>query len=177
MKQHLQQGQKELDNSARVFRWNYILMTSLGLWPAAASDFRYFINFGYYCYEMVLEYLDLFLFIDDFEHVLMNLTENMAFSPIFVRLLTLRLHNGPLGEVIAEAEKDFDAKDYTEEERKTFVAYHVNSKIFMKLLITNTALTATSFYMKPILGQMGERKYGHIDDSFVYRMEISVPFM
>lgn len=156
MQNHQLQGQVELNDSSRVFRWNYVLMTTLGLWPASLSDIRFFLNFGYFCYEMLLEYLDLFLFIDNFENVLMNLTENMAFSQIFIRMLMLRIYNSELGEIISDAKKDFDAKDYTEEERKTFMAYHVKSRTFMKLLITNTALTASSYYVKPLLGQMGE---------------------
>ncbi|NP_001177710.1 odorant receptor 289 [Nasonia vitripennis] len=156
MQNHQLQGQAELDDSSQVFRYNYILLTTLGLWPASLSDVRFFLNFGYFCYEMLLEYLDLFLFIDNFENVLMNLTENMAFSQIFIRMLMLRIYNSELGEIIGDAKKDFDAKNYTEEERKTFVAYHVKSRTFMKLLITNTALTASSYYVKPLLGQMGE---------------------
>lgn len=88
----------------------------------------------------------------------MNLTENMAFSQIFIRMLMLRLYNNPLGRIIDEATRDFDAKNYTEDERKTFLPYHEKSITFMKLLMSNTALTATSFYLKPLLGQMGDSK-------------------
>ncbi|KAJ8669837.1 hypothetical protein QAD02_001096 [Eretmocerus hayati] len=80
----------------------------------------------------------------------------MAFSQIFVRLLMLRIYNRDIGELIAEARKDFDANNYTTEERKIFMSYHVKSKRYMTLLIANTAFTATSFYAKPLLGQMGE---------------------
>lgn len=134
-------------------------MSALGLWPANLSNFHYSLVFGYFCYHMILEYLDLFLFIDNLQHVLLNLTENMAFSPIFVKMLILRLHNQRLGELITEAKKDFNAKDYTIEEAEKFVAYHAKSKIFMKLLIINTALTASSYYVKPISGQMEESEF------------------
>ncbi|XP_058809484.1 uncharacterized protein LOC131674683 [Phymastichus coffea] len=149
-------GQEELDASARVFQWNRILMKTLGLWPATQSDLWFGINFGYFCYQMILEYLDLFLFIDNLEHVVMNLTENMAFSQIFIRMLMLRLYNAPLGKIIEEAMKDFDTKDYVGEEITTFTAYHKKSIIFMKLLMSNTALTASSYYVKPLLGQLGD---------------------
>lgn len=142
-----------------MFSWNKRLLSTLGLWPEKASDFWFSLNFGYFVYHMILEYLDLFLFIDNLEHVIMNLTENMAFSQILIRMLMLRIYNRQLGEVITEALKDFDADSYTDEERKTFVAYHAKSRIFMKLLIGNTALTATSFYMKPILGQVGTSEF------------------
>ena len=107
---------------------------------------------------MILEYLDLFLNIEHFENVLLNLTENMAFSPIFVRMLSLYLWNRELGELIKEAKKDFNAESYSDDEVETFVPYHVKSKLFMKLLMSNTALTATSFYLKPLLSQMDAGK-------------------
>lgn len=107
---------------------------------------------------MVLEYLDLFLFIDNLEHVLLNLTENMAFSQIFIRILMLRLYNRELGVVIKEVQKDLNSNDYTKDEEKLLKPYYNKAATFMKLLISNTAFTATSFYFKPLLGQMSESK-------------------
>lgn len=133
-------------------------MSFLGLWPANFSSILFFITFGYLCYQMVLEYLDLFLYIDDLEHVLLNLTENMAFSQIFIRMLMLQIYNRELGELIIEVQKDLNLDNYTEDERKLFTPYYAKAKTFMKLLISNTAFTATSYYMKPFLGQISQSK-------------------
>lgn len=104
---------------------------------------------------MILEYLDLFLFSDDLEHVIMNLTENMAFSQIVVRMLMLRIHNFELGQVVEEAISDFDIRKYnTQKEREILMDYNLRAKKFVKLLIANVALTASSYYLQPVLGQM-----------------------
>nr|XP_012224802.1 PREDICTED: odorant receptor 67c-like [Linepithema humile] len=150
------QDQKDLDRAAEVLTWNKRLMLTLGLWPFRSSDLIFSINFGYFSFWMVMEYLDLFLFIGDLEHVIMNLTENMAFSQIFVRMSMLRLYNGQIGEVIADAMKDFDRSSYkTIEEMKMFITYNARSKIFVKLLMVFVALTASSYYLTPILIILG----------------------
>jgi len=108
---------------------------------------------------MILEYLDLFLYIGDLEHVIMNLTENMAFSQIFVRMSMLRLYNDQIGEIITEAMKDFDRTSYkTAEEIKVFMTYNARSKIFVKLLMAFVALTASSYYLTPIIIILGSGK-------------------
>ncbi|KAF3054299.1 Odorant receptor 359 [Nylanderia fulva] len=131
-------------------------MSTLGLWPFRNNNLLFFITFGYFSFLMMLEYLDLLLFITDLEHVIINLTENMAFSQIFVRMSMLRLYNCQLGEVIAEAMKDFDKMCYkTTEEMKAVITYNAKSKIFVKLLIVFVALTASSYYLTPILIILG----------------------
>lgn len=131
-------------------------MSILGLWPLRPSDLIFFINFVYYTFLLFLEYMDLLLFLDDFEHVLMNLTENVAFTQIFIRMGTLRLYNSEIGEVITEAMKDFDRSGYrTVEEIKAFLTYNVRSKILVKLLMGFVALTASSHYFIPIMLILG----------------------
>lgn len=131
-------------------------MSTLGLWPFRSNDLIFTVNFSYFSILMILEYLDLFLFIGDLEHVIMNLTENMAFSQIFVRMSALRLYNGQIGEVIAEIMKDFDRTSYrTLEEMKMFISYNARSKIFVKLLMVFVALTASSYYLTPIIIILG----------------------
>lgn len=150
------QDQKDLDRAAKVLSWNKRLMSMLGLWPFHTNDLIFSINFCYFSFLMILEYLDLFLYIDDLEHVIMNLTENMAFSQILVRIIMLRLYNNQIGEIITEAMKDFDSTSYkTAEEIKTFVTYNARSKIFIKLLMTFVALTASSYYLTPIIIILG----------------------
>lgn len=152
-----------MDGAAEIFSWNRWLLSKLGLWPAEKSDFRFALSFGYFMYHMTMEYLDLFLFIDNLEHVIMNLTENMAFSQIVVRMLMLRVYNFELGEVVSEAMTDLDIRKYkTEEEKEMVIEYNSRSKTFVKLLMANVALTATSYYFQPILGQMGSREYKYL---------------
>lgn len=141
-----------MDRASEVLSWNKQLMSMLGLWPFRTNNFLFFINFGYFSFLMILEYLDLVLFIDDLEHVIINLTENIIFSELFVGMSMLRLYNCQIGEVIAEAMKDFDKMSYkTTEEMKAVITYNAKSKLFVKLLIVFTALTALSYYLTPII--------------------------
>jgi len=146
-------------------------MLTLGLWPFRPNNLIFFINFGYFSFLMIMEYLDLFLFIGDLEHVIMNLTENMAFSQIFVRMSMLRLYNGQIGEVIAEAMKDFNRSSYrTVEEMKMFITYNARSKIFVKLLMVFVALTASSYYLTPIFIILGS---GELRFTFMWHISHS----
>ncbi|KYQ47025.1 Putative odorant receptor 13a [Trachymyrmex zeteki] len=148
--------QKDLDRAAKVLSWNKRLMSTLGLWPFQSNDLIFSINFGYFALLLILEYLDFFLYIGDFEHVIMNLTESIAFVQIFVRMSTLRLYNDEIGEVITEAMKDFDKANYkTAEEIKTFVTYYAKSRIFFKLMMVFVTITASSYYLTPILIILG----------------------
>ncbi|XP_032671371.1 uncharacterized protein LOC116844231 [Odontomachus brunneus] len=148
--------QKDLDRAAQVLSWNKRLMSTLGLWPFRNNNLIFTINYSYFGFLMILEFFDLFLFIDNLEHIIMNLTENMAFLQILVRMSTLRLYNGQIGEVIAEIMKDFDRASYrTFEEMKTFISYNARSKVFMKLLMVFVALTASSYYLTPIIIILG----------------------
>ncbi|CAB0035686.1 unnamed protein product [Trichogramma brassicae] len=154
--QLLWENQKKLDKIARVFQWNRRLMSFLGLWPDSPNVLLFVLTFGYYSYDMLLEYMDLLVYIDRPQNVMLNLMENMAFTEIFVRILMLRVWNRQFGELLAAAAKDFEAKGYdTDEEVAKFVPFYAKAKSFMKLLISNTAFTATSFYVKPLLGQLG----------------------
>ncbi|KAF7378688.1 hypothetical protein HZH66_015475 [Vespula vulgaris] len=151
-----EQGQKELDRAALILSWNKKIMSTLGLWPNSRNNIKFSINFGYFSFLMILEYMDLVVFINDLEHVIMNLTENMAFSQIFVRMIMLWIYNDEIGDVINETIKDFDYRRYKSiEERQLFISYNTRSKLFVKLLITFVALTASSYYLTPILVSLG----------------------
>ncbi|XP_029168866.1 putative odorant receptor 85d [Nylanderia fulva] len=148
--------QEDLDRASEVLSWNKHLMSTLGLWPFRNNNLLFFITFGYFSFLMMLEYLDLLLFINDLEHVVINLTENMAFSQILVRMIMLRLYNCQVGDVIAEVMKDFDKMCYkTTEEMKIVITYNARSKIFVKLLVVSVALTASSYFLTPIIIILG----------------------
>jgi len=131
-------------------------MSMLGLWPFQSNDLIFSISFVYFSFLLILEYLSFFFYISDLELVIMNLTENVAFLQIFVRMRTLRLYNDEIGEVITEAMKDFDEANYkTAEEIKTFVIYYAKSRIFFKLMMIFVIITALSYYLTPILIILG----------------------
>ncbi|KAI4476748.1 hypothetical protein M0804_013365, partial [Polistes exclamans] len=150
------QEQEELNRAAVILSWNKKLMSTIGLWPHSRNNLQFSLNFGYFSFLMILEYLDLFIFINDLEHVIMNLTENMAFSQIFVRMSMLWKYNDEIGDLIVEVFKDFVKERYkSKEERELFISYNAKSKLFMKLLITFVALTASSYYLTPLLVALG----------------------
>ncbi|THK33117.1 odorant receptor 196, partial [Diachasma alloeum] len=145
------QNQEEFDKAIKVLSWNKWLLSALGLWPRNPNSIIFIVNFGYFVYNMMCEYLDLFLFIDNLEHVIENLTENMAFTQILVRMAMLKRYNRQLGEVINEVFKDYDAKTYRNpEESQVFLDYMNKAKLFVKLLCAFVTMTATSYYAKPI---------------------------
>ncbi|XP_034941499.1 odorant receptor 85b-like [Chelonus insularis] len=144
-------NQQVLDEVAKVLTWNKWLLSTLGLWPHNPNSFIFLMNFSYFVYHMAMEYLDLFLFINNLEHVVENLTENMAFTQILVRMAMLKKYNCQLGEVITEAFKDYDIKAFkTPTESKVFIDYMNRAKLFIKLLCAFVTMTATSYYAKPI---------------------------
>ena len=153
------QAQKDLNDCSVVLRWNFMVITILGLWPASPSNFRFFISFIWLIYATILQYIDLFLSIDNLELILLNVTENVAFTQSLFRMYIMRSNLNVFGELLNEIKKDLYAKDYTEDERNTFISYNVKSKIVMKMFIINTALTATSYYTKPLFGQIHESKF------------------
>ncbi|KAK0180816.1 hypothetical protein PV327_003160 [Microctonus hyperodae] len=104
--------QKDFDEAVKVISWNKWLLSTLGLWPQSPNNFLFSINFGYFACHMALEYLDLFLFIDNLEHVIENLTENTAFTQVIMRIAMLKNYHRQLGVVINEALKDYDIKKY-----------------------------------------------------------------
>ena len=106
-----------------------------------------------------MEYLDLVLFIDDFEHVFMNLTENIGMTQVFFRILMIRIWNSELGEIIKEAKNDFNAEKYTDEEIEKFVSFYAKSKFLLKLLLSNTVFTALMYFLSPLLIQKTASKY------------------
>ncbi|XP_063982741.1 uncharacterized protein LOC135165406 [Diachasmimorpha longicaudata] len=146
-----QHNQEDFDKAIKVLKWNKWLLSALGLWPRNPNSIIFVINFGYFVYNMMCEYLDLFLFIDNLEHVIENLTENMAFTQILVRMAMLKLYNRQLGDVINEVFKDYDAKTYRNPaESKVFLDYMNKAKLFVKLLCAFVTMTAVSYYAKPI---------------------------
>ncbi|KAK2574918.1 hypothetical protein KPH14_002609 [Odynerus spinipes] len=175
--------QKDLDRAAVIISWNKKLLTTIGLWPHERNNLRFSINFGYFTFLMILEYLDLFLFIDDLEHVIMNLTENMAFSQIFVRMSMLWKYNDEIGGLITEAIQDFGKEKYSSiEERKLFINYNARSKLFVKLLMIFVSLTASSYYLTPVLVSLGnglpEIEVGNVTQTFYllpYRFHVFYP--
>ncbi|XP_044001351.1 uncharacterized protein LOC122847613 [Aphidius gifuensis] len=144
-------AQEEFDDASKIMNLNKFLLSTLGLWPNKKNTFIFILTFGYFVYHMFCEYLDLLLFIDDLEHVIENLTENMAFTQILVRIAMLKKYNRKLGDIINEAIKDYDYKLYkTTEEKKVFIDYIKRAKLFCKLLCIFVAMTASSYYVKPI---------------------------
>ncbi|XP_011500255.1 PREDICTED: odorant receptor 94a-like [Ceratosolen solmsi marchali] len=142
--------------NTRIIQWNKLLMSPLGLWPENFSNLRFYINFLYMGYFVSLEYLDLWVFIEDFDRVLLNVVENAAFTQIMLRMYILYSYNRSIGALFNEINDDLISKEYTNEERKIFITYQVKSVIFIKLLVISTALTATSHYANPFIGQISE---------------------
>ncbi|XP_043281333.1 odorant receptor 85b-like [Venturia canescens] len=149
--------QKEFDDAAKVLSWNRWLLTFLGVWPKNPSRICFGIEFAYVCYLMSMEYLDLWLVINDLGGVIENLTENMALSQIFIRIAMLKRYNKSLGKVIDEVLRDYDSRKYkTTEESDAFIGYNKKSKLFVKLLSAFVVLTASSYFVKPLTAKPPE---------------------
>ncbi|KAK2574917.1 hypothetical protein KPH14_002608 [Odynerus spinipes] len=146
-----------MDRAIDVIYWNKKLMSALGLWPHQRNNLWFAINFVYFTFLAVLGYVDLFLFIDDLEHVVMNVTENLAYSQVFVRIGMLWKYNDQLGSVISDMTKDFDERRYeSREEKQAFLIYNARSKIFVKLLSAFVGVTAPLYFFTPLLASLSK---------------------
>ena len=89
----------------------------------------------------------------------MNLTENLAFTPIVFRMLMLRVHFGKIKILVIEFMQDYDINKFRDEkERQIFLPYIGTAKVFVKLMILNVSMTASSYFVKPIMGRLGAGK-------------------
>lgn len=114
-------------------------------------------NFIYNCWliywtsHTILEYIDLFLYTDNFEHVIENLTENISFTQALVNIIMIKKYNKILKIIIIEAMKNYQEKLYkSSSEEKIFLNYNNKTKLLCKFLFIFILITAPSYYIKPL---------------------------
>ncbi|XP_044001359.1 uncharacterized protein LOC122847624 [Aphidius gifuensis] len=86
----------DFDNAVKIFDWNKKLLSLVGLWPLKQNIILYIIVFIYWSILMILEYIDFYLFINNLEHVIENLSESISFIQAFFHLIMLKKYNKKL---------------------------------------------------------------------------------
>ena len=134
-------------------------MKILGLMPYNSNYTLFYFIFGYQFYQMIMGYVDLFLFSNDLVHALTNLTQTLSCTNQTIKLITLRLWIKYIKEIMEDYKRNLNAKDFTDEEVEILVLWNAKSKIYMKLLLSNIVITTITFNFMPLLSQIGASKY------------------
>ncbi|KAF7998199.1 hypothetical protein HCN44_009597 [Aphidius gifuensis] len=143
--------QDDFDNAVKIFDWNKKLLSLVGLWPLKQNIILYIIVFIYWSILMILEYIDFYLFINNLEHVIENLSESISFIQAFFHLIMLKKYNKKLKSIIIEIMKDYNYKKYnTFEEINIFLYYNKRTKFICKFLLTFIFMMGPSYYLKSL---------------------------
>ncbi|XP_057334697.1 odorant receptor 13a-like [Microplitis mediator] len=147
----LTQEQRDLNEGAKMFDWGKWISKGIGVWPLAPNDYLFTTTFIYFTAVMMLECVDLYTCLGDFEKVIDNLTENLAFVHIYVRTLMLRVHIDKLRDVMSESLKDYRTSAFKNStEIKLFMTHINKGKLFAKVVITFIAMTEVTWYLQPL---------------------------
>ncbi|XP_057334693.1 uncharacterized protein LOC130673619 isoform X2 [Microplitis mediator] len=150
MKQ-LSKDQKDLDEGLKIFNWIKYVSRTLGLWPLAQNNFVFFTTFSYFTVVMILEWMDVYYSLNDFDRVLDNLLENLSYSHIYVRGIILRLKINKIRQVIEDTIDNFSVDKFkNSSEIKIFLSYINEGKFFVKSFISFMAMTVIIWYISPL---------------------------
>ncbi|XP_046475087.1 odorant receptor 13a-like [Neodiprion pinetum] len=149
-------NQVGIAKAVQVLDWNNRILTLLGIWPSDPNNLRFTLSFGYMAIQLALEYADLFQSTNTFEHIVANLTQNITFTTIVFQVMLLRLNCRQLKEVIVTVREDFHEENYEScEERKVFLAYYKQSRIFFLTAVPMVLSTAITTYLAPLASVPG----------------------
>nr|AZQ24898.1 odorant receptor [Aphidius gifuensis] len=153
--------QDNFDSAAIIFDWNRKLLSLFGLWPLMPNNFIYNCWLIYWTAHTIFEYIDLFLYTDNFEHVIENLTENISFTQALVNIIMMKKYNKILKKLIIEAMKNYHEKLYkSSSEQKIFFNYNNKTKLLCKFLFIFILITAPSYYIKPLTNLINDVELG-----------------
>ncbi|CAD6213298.1 GSCOCT00004010001.2-RA-CDS, partial [Cotesia congregata] len=163
------QDQRDLDKGVRVFTWARIMSKCIGVWPLDPNYYLFNLSFLYFTYIMFTEYVNLFYCLPNLKKVVNNLTENLAFTHIYVRTLMLRVHIEKLREIISESLKDYHVSAYkNSEEVYLFMSYMKKGKFFVKYATIFVAMTVTSWFIRPITSSSAQAPHNSTITKFTY---------
>ncbi|XP_015517776.2 uncharacterized protein LOC107222784 [Neodiprion lecontei] len=149
-------NQVGIAKAVQLLDWNNRILTLLGIWPSDPNNLRFTLSFGYMAIQLALEYADLFQSTNTFEHIVANLTQNITFTTIVFQVMLLRLNCRQLKEVIVTVREDFHEENYEScEERKVFLAYYKQSRIFFLTAVPMVLSTAITTYLAPLASVPG----------------------
>nr|QHN69121.1 odorant receptor 33 [Sirex noctilio] len=145
----------EFSLTADVLSWNRRIFVVLGLWPLSINDRNFVFFFGYLAIHCFMEYCELFQYIDNFEYVIVNLTENVFLTLVLIKLGAYRLNAKRLNRLLMDIKEDYEEENYkTLEEKLAFFEYNAISKKFMKMALPSMFMTALLYYVRPLTGQL-----------------------
>nr|XP_046475096.1 odorant receptor 49a-like [Neodiprion pinetum] len=146
----------EMSSAVQLLEWNEKLLSLLGLWPLSNNDTRFTLGLICLLIHVTLEYVDLYKFGKNFEHVVANLSENITYTTILIQVILLRVNSRQLGQVIRAAYEDFVEINYkTTLEKKVLLDNYKKVRIFVAVAVAMTLSTAVSYYLAPLVGLLG----------------------
>ncbi|XP_068990956.1 odorant receptor 13a-like [Neodiprion pinetum] len=149
----------EMSSAVQLLEWNEKLLSLLGLWPLSNNDTRFTLGLICLLIHVTLEYVDLYKFGKNFEHVVANLSENITYTTILIQVILLRVNSRQLGQVIRAAYEDFVEINYkTTLEKKVLLDNYKKVRIFVAVAVAMTLSTAVSYYLAPLVGLLGTMK-------------------
>ncbi|XP_053595983.1 odorant receptor 30a-like [Microplitis demolitor] len=150
MKQ-LSKDQKDLDEGLKIFDWSRRVSKFIGLWPLAPNNFIFFTTFSYFSVVMILEWMDFYYSLNDFDKILDNLTENLSFSQIYIRGIILKLQVNKLRQIIKVSMDGFNVNKFkNSSEIEIFLSFINKGKFFVKSIISFMAMTIITWYISPL---------------------------
>lgn len=137
----------------KVFDWANWISVGIGVWPLTPNNYLFNSVFVYFTVMMILEYTDLFVHIYDFESVIDNLSENLAFTIVYSYTFSLRFYEEKLAQVFRETLIDYNSDKALKnlKEVKLFMVYTNNAKFFAKYIFISIALTGIVWFLQPLI--------------------------
>ncbi|XP_046737851.1 uncharacterized protein LOC124406469 [Diprion similis] len=146
----------EMSSAVQLLKWNERLLSLLGLWPLSANDTRFTLSLSCLLIHVILEYIDLYQFGNNFEHVVANLSENITYTTIVIQVILLRVNSRQLGQIIRAVYEDFVDKNYkTSVEKKFVLDNYKKARIFFAIAVPMTLSTAVSYFLIPLVNLLG----------------------
>ncbi|XP_015607530.1 odorant receptor 4 isoform X2 [Cephus cinctus] len=141
----------DISEAEKVLTWNKWLLDFLGIWPTNKNNTKFYFFFTFITVQCCLQYADLIEYIDDFEYVLVNLTESIVFTMILLKIVQYKINTGRLIELIRDIRTDYSKELYrTEEEMAIFIRYNSFSKIILYCLSISGVITSSLYYIRPL---------------------------
>ncbi|XP_057334191.1 uncharacterized protein LOC130673251 [Microplitis mediator] len=141
-----------LNEGVKVFDWARWVSTGIGVWPLALNNYLFNIAFLYFTIVMIFEYIDLYIYIYDLKAVMENLSENIAFTIVYMYTFLIRVNIEKFAKIFKQVLMDYNSASAFKnlEEVKVFMMYTNNAKIFTKSIIISIAMSEFLWYIQPL---------------------------
>lgn len=141
-----------LNEGVKVFDWARWISVGIGVWPLALNNYIFNIGFFYFTIVMIFKYIDLFVNIYDLKAVMENLSENIAFTIVYMYTFLIRVNIKKFIQVFEQVLMDYNSASAFKniKEVKVFMIYANNTKVFTKYIIISIAMSEFLWFIQPL---------------------------